>query len=231
MAQTLLQLRTRLRQRVDMVNSQFVTDAECNGLLNTAGARLHDLLITADPERYMTTAPIALVAGTEAYTLPSDFHTMLQLFATTGSGTTLQRVPLRKFNVRDMGSRVNPYLSATTVESPVVSYRMEGNKIYIWPMPTGVSGWALELWYAPQYVDLVADGDTVDYGVVSGWDEYVINDAAINTRLKEESDISGLMARLQEFEARVVTTSKYRDSAEPSRVVDVTGCWGDNYVG
>jgi len=220
MAWTLAQLRTRLRQRVDMVNSQFVTDAECNQLLNTAGARLHDLLITADPERYMTTAPITLVNGTESYSLPTDFHTMLQLFATTGSGATLQRVPLRKFNLKELSSQPSPY-SLGTYAAPVVWYRLEGNKVYIWPVAASVTGWALELWYAPQYVDMVADGDTVDYGVVSGWDEYIIDDAAINIRLKEESDVSGLMARLQEFEVRVVTTAKYRDSAEPSRVVNV----------
>lgn len=226
--QTLLQLRTRVLQRTDMVNSQFVTTAEVTQLINTAGARLHDILVTAYEDYYVTKATgFALVAGKEAYDLVADcaitdFQKTLQVFLTTGTGTTLSRYPLRRFNTRQLGRLNNPQLTATTVAPPLLFYRMVGNKLYLEPIPAGgVSGWLCEIWYVPQFVQLVADADTLDYSIAFGWDEYIVNDAAINIRLKEESDVSGLMARQQEFERRLEAVTQARDIGEPSRVVDV----------
>jgi hypothetical protein len=39
-------LRTKIRQRADMVNSQFVSDAELNGLIDTSTEDLHDFMIS-----------------------------------------------------------------------------------------------------------------------------------------------------------------------------------------
>lgn len=226
--QTLLQLRTRVLQRVDMVNSQFVTTAEVNQLVNTAGARLRDILITAYEDYYVTKAtPFSLVAGKEAYDLVTDcgiadFEKLQQVFLINGSGASLARFTLRKFNLRQLGVLNNPQLTALTIAPPLLFYRLVGNTLYLEPLPTGgLSGWQCEIWYVPQYTQLVNDTDTLDLGVVFGWDEYIANNAAMQIRIKEESDISQMLTMQQEFEHKLEGVLQARDISEAARVVDV----------
>jgi hypothetical protein len=230
---TLAQLRTRALQRVDMVNSGLVTTAEVNQLINVAGARLHDLLVCAYEDYYQTTTTFSLTAGKEYYDLISDlslvdgsgnptFYKMLEIFLTFGSGATLSRYKLRKFNTNEIGLLNNPQLTPAYTIMPIVYWRLEGQRLYLEPIPTSTpAGFNCELWYAPQYVQLINDGDLIDYGVVFGWDEFIVNDVAINLRLKEESDISGLLARQQDFERKLEAAAQGRDISEPGRVQDV----------
>lgn len=236
---TLAQLRTRAFQRVDMVNSTFATTAEANQLVNTAGARLHDLLVTSYEDYFQLVKTFSLTANKEAYDLVADlnlvdangnpsFYKVIDIFVTTGSGANLSRQKLRRFNTNELSRINNPLLVPTAMPWPVLYYRLVGSKLYFEPIATSTAGYSIELWYAPQFVQLVADADTLDYGVVFGWDEFIVNDVAINLRLKEESDVSALMARQAEFERKVAAGAQNRDSAEPSRVVDVEAgmAWG-----
>ncbi len=64
---------------------------------------------------------------------------------------------------------------------------------------------------------------------VQGWEEYVVVDAAIKCKEKEESDASVLAAQKAELRARIVAASKNRDASEPAKVVDRTAAnewWG-----
>jgi hypothetical protein len=70
---------------------------------------------------------------------------------------------------------------------------------------------------------------------VSGWDEYVILDACIKVRNKEEVDASLFQQQLTKLEARVTATAPNRDAGAPQRIVDVhqmntgpLGGWGDS---
>lgn len=231
-AQTLLQLRTRALQRADMVNSQFVTTAEVTGLVNVALARLHDLLVTAYEDYYVTVAtPFGLTVNKEAYDLVADcgivdFEKIICVFLTTGSGATLSRFKLRKFRTNELGRLNNPQLIVLNLAPALLWYRCMGNKLYLEPMASGgVSGWNCEVWYVPQAPTLVADSDTTDAGIVNGWDEFIVNEVAINLRLKEESDISGLMARQQVFEQKLEAVAQARDTSDPERVVDTEAAY------
>ncbi len=75
-------IRTTVRQRTDKVNSQFVTDVELNGFINSSIQELYDLLIGAYGEDYFSQIPPYLITtdgvndkynlpdGSSAYTLP-----------------------------------------------------------------------------------------------------------------------------------------------------------------
>jgi len=78
---TLLDLRTRARQRANMENSTFVTDAELNRLVNTHHFRLYNTLAIAVPYYYSKDFAITTVAGQIPYPLPPDFRSAQVVYA------------------------------------------------------------------------------------------------------------------------------------------------------
>lgn len=70
--------------------------------------------------------------------------------------------------------------------------------------------------------------DPLTYGEItsmvdaySGWDEYILVDAAIRCMIKEESDIQPLLVQKDGLLKRIVEASSQRDAGEPMRVTDV----------
>lgn len=68
-----------------------------------------------------------------------------------------------------------------------------------------------------------ADSTTVDG--VSGWEEYIVLDAAIKAMGKEESNIQELMAEKMAMKQRLIDMAANRDIANPATVADVQ--WSD----
>jgi hypothetical protein len=85
---TLLQLRTRLEQRADIAGDQSLTTAEKTDLVNQSLTEVWDEITAETPPDYaLTEAPaITTVAGTLAYSLPSDFYKMRAVQVDEGSG-------------------------------------------------------------------------------------------------------------------------------------------------
>ncbi len=81
---TLAQLRTRAKRLADMENSGFVADAEWLDYINEGLSELHDILVMASDEYFLSSTTINIVSGTSAYALPSDFYKV--------RGVDLQRV-------------------------------------------------------------------------------------------------------------------------------------------
>jgi hypothetical protein len=80
-----------------------------------------------------------------------------------------------------------------------LKYRIHGN--YLWLKPLPISGQVIRLWYVPRYMQLVNTTDVLDG--FSGWEEYVVIDAAIKCLQKEESDVSVLLVQKAAFEKRL----------------------------
>lgn len=78
---TLLDLRTRARQRANMENSTFVTDTELTRLVNTHRYRLYNRLALAVPYYFSKDHPITTVAGQIPYPLPEDFRSSQVVYA------------------------------------------------------------------------------------------------------------------------------------------------------
>lgn len=234
---SLADLRARVLQRADIkaaTATSWVTDSELDQLINTAIARLHSILVVAY-EDYFVAEPktVALTPGKERYDLVTDLglvdlagnptlYKLRDLFITTGAGTTLSRQRLRQLNLNELGRSTGVQYGANYGGyAGTQRYRIMGNFLLLTPIPPATAGFNLELWYVPQPTKLVAPSDFLDYSIVFGWEDYIINDAVINIRLKEESDVSALMARQQEFERHVMTTAASRNVGEAERVTDV----------
>ena len=235
-AVTLQDLISRALQRADMVSnagtSNFATTAELTYLANAAVARLHDKLVTAYDDQFVLIKNFSLVNGQEQYDLSSDlnlidgsgnptFYKIREIFLTTGSGTTLARYRLRRFNTSELPVLNNALAQPILLNIPTTMYRLVGTKLFFEPVPSGAGGYNVELWYVPQVVKLVNLTDAVDYQTVFGWDEYVVNEIAINLKLKEETDTGPLQARQQEFERQLDIAIQDRNIGATSRVTDV----------
>ncbi len=74
-----------------MVNSQLASDADITRVINTQLTELYDVLVAAGPpDYYLKTSTITTVSGTTAYTLPTDFRSLVAVLAPVLDGTSRQ---------------------------------------------------------------------------------------------------------------------------------------------
>jgi len=265
-------IRTNVRRRADMENSQFVSDAEVDDYVNHAWNELYDIIIQNYEEDYfLKNSDITLVSDTESYDLPSDFYKARGVDYKNGN----DYMPIHRYNFSERSR------SASSLK-----YRIQGEKIFFSPTPT--SSDTIRIWYIPNprlleftsativatgsnttyttdpknYVagdyllgedflpatynveqkivsvtatTVVTDLDSSALGAVtnfgklnlmmdgySGWDEFVIVDAAIRCLVKEESDIGPLVGHKSSLVKRINGASNIRDAGEPTTVTDVS---------
>lgn len=221
---TLAQLRTRVRERADMVNSQFVTDTELNGYINYSYKALYDLLVEAAEDYNLSSTTSTITTG-NTIALPSDFY---KLRGIDDLSDTNYPKTVRKFNWNER----NDYISQNIPPSNVwdysdVVYRVAGSNIII--MPEGNAAKTYKIWYVPGLPTLALDGDLADG--VQGWLEYVIVDSAIKCLIKEESDITPLAATKAELVERIARLRNNRDQAQPEKISRIRSGKGNRLVG
>ncbi len=79
--------------------------------------------------------------------------------------------------------------------------------------------YTMELEYVPVPPLLTSDVDTFDG--VSGWEELIVSMSARDALLKEESDVSAMMDRIERLKGRIRTASSQR-GAGPRYITDVS---------
>jgi hypothetical protein len=210
---TLLELRTRARQRADMVSSTFVSDAELTIYVNQGLFELYDQVV-ASFEDYFTTSTTLTVSSGSTVALPSDFYKLRGLDYNTGGSVY---VPVRMFNFMNRNLRQSDpyyYTGGTSRE-----YRIMGTNIQFIP-EDGATG-SYRLWYVPAATELVGDNDLIQTSLANfGWDEYIVLFAAERMLAKEESDISEVKAQRLEIANRIVRMAANRDVNQTERVTD-----------
>lgn len=80
------------------------------------------------------------------------------------------------------------------------------------PAGSSVAGFLASAW---------SDLTTLDG--ISGWEDYVVIDAAIKALGKEESDVTALMAEKEAMRMRIGAAAENRDASMPARVTDTQG--------
>jgi len=78
---TLAELRTRALQRANMENTQFITTAEANQVVNTNAYKLWNRLARAVPRYFSKDFAIVTVPSQVAYPFPPDFHSVQAVYA------------------------------------------------------------------------------------------------------------------------------------------------------
>lgn len=214
MAETLSSLRTRVRARADMKNSNFVEDSELNQYINSSYQELYDLLV-ASFEDYYTAAPTSFTisSGSNTYTLPTDFYKL------RGVDCSIDGVNYYTMQPFDFANRNNFNNTVGVLNSYQFQnlYRIVGDKIYITPEDNAAGSY--RLWYVPRATVLTLDASTLDG--INGWEEYVVVDAARKCLAKEESDTSFLVQEKEMLRQRIIAMSARRDAGMPKSITDV----------
>lgn len=238
---TLLQLRTATRQRADMVNSQFISDSEFNTYINQSYFELYDILVQKYGDNYYVAPPTQFQTDgvTVQYSLPDGVATFVNgttkanyvappVYKLLGADLALANnlssfATLKPFNFGERNKFAVPNFQAFFGVTNL-RYRINGNQF--WLTPIAAAGQTIQLWYVPRMTTLDNDTDIIDG--VSGWTEYIIIDAAIKARVKEESDVSALMMAKGAIIARIESAAENRDAGNPATIVDTQfgGMWG-----
>lgn len=210
---TLAEIRLLARQRSNQEKSLFVTDAEFNAYINGSAAELYDLMVQKYGADYFVADPFTITAdgSVDRFALPDGLYKLLGVDQVCGSG----QIELRPFRMaeRNRAWTETPHGALQSL----YRYRLTGRRIWFRPIPK--AGQVFTLYYVPRPTPLVNDTDTLDG--VSGWEEYVVVDAARKALQKEESDATHLEREKAALVARIESAAENRDASAPARVVDV----------
>lgn len=211
MSMTLAQLRTAVRERADMVNSTFISDAEITSYINQSYIELYDVLVSRFEDYYSKRTAFTL-SSTNEYTLPSDLYKVRGLDFSLGPNDW---ATVGKWNFEER-NRINRAITRTLRGIFDRSYRVMGQTLIV--LPDGQAPGNYQLWYIPKVTQLVNTSDaTTD---ILDFDEYIIVDAAIKCLIKEESDTQVLLLQKQQLKDRIEAMAANRDT-RPERISNV----------
>lgn len=225
-------MRYQAQLKADQLNGQFLTVDEWNINLNKSQFSLFDILVTKYGDDFFLASPYTIsTTGARNYALPDGsanfavggvtppaIYKMVGVDCGVAVGNNAW-VTLPRYNWIDRNRFIYPQLQANALGVFNLSYRQMGNQLFFIPNPS--AGQFIQIWYVPIMTMLLQDTDMMSFSI-SGWDEYVIVDAAIKAATKEES--WELVASLKQDRAmlleRIETTAANRDVGQPNTVSD-----------
>ncbi len=204
-SKTFAQLKQAFNDRFDEGESQYISDDEAGRLVNEAAAHLHNWLTIQNPMYMYREKDLQVHPRDMTAPLPADYHRVIKVWA-------LDR-ELEQLSVDDyQGTRPG--------------YYQRGDVIVLCNVG-GVGGFPLtvRMGYVPQYVDMIADADTLASAVAPGYDSYIVNLAVINAKVKEEAIITDIIATQNKIEELINQDIISRKLQQRQRVRDVYD-WG-----
>lgn len=214
---TLAQLKTRIRERADMENSQFIADSELLSYINMSYAEIYDLMVTTYEDYYVTTQDITLTSGDSGVSaLPADFSKLRGVdYQLGGNWVTIYPYD---WNTRNLRQRA---VNKIAIGDLNLTYRVVGSNLRIEPRD-GATG-TYQMWYIPVFTPLSGETDLVDSHIARhGWEEYIVVDAAIKCLAKEESNTEHLLLEKRQLIKRIEGAAGDRDADQPEQIADVS---------
>jgi hypothetical protein len=219
---TLVDYRQRFYDRFDEGQSTYIDNAQANRLINEARAHLHNWIVVSNEDYMVSEYVFTVVANQADYALPVDFFKDLKVFGYYSQPSSPQPYywPLpRRMRGEYRGGSANIYRYPTA--NVGFGYMILGNVLRLDPMPASGGSVGIKMWYAPHYTPLVNDSDVENAAWVPGWDEYVVNQAVIGAKIKEESDVGAIMGRQAEIKQLIEQDMMNRDMGQPGHVIDM----------
>ena len=201
-------LRKRVYDRLDEGASSYHSENMVMVYLNEALADMHNLVMLEDPWRlarpfYCKPIKTQGIEASEAdFALPQDFARLLDCTR------PVQRLYLDKIRVL-IGANCRP-LGLSEAKGAVTPDM-------------------LRIEYVPAYAELIDDAELIKLSVIPGHDRWVVNQACILGKLKEEVSVEQLRDENDRLWARILTDLRHRSrvSRAPSigQVMNSTTGW------
>lgn len=234
------ELEQRVRERADMVGSEFVTGPEIQRYLEAAWQEFYSILVASGEDLFVRRATLTPNAGdmlgTEALDFISTEDGDLIAIGNAGSLRTYVNLPtsfkslrlvrhtdgyqLRKATLNDY-----EFLQNSSRPGKPLYYRLEvdprNDYVRLELLPTMDVSYTLEVFYIPQISldEFLATSDVAR--IVRGWDEYLVLTASGKCLSKEESEVSNVMKERELLIERIKSDLIPVDRAEPDRVQQI----------
>lgn len=199
---------TEVLYRSGFTNSATFTNAEIKDYVYGSLNQLYELICQSWNEFYTDRYYLDLVAGQEAYPLPTDFRALDYIYnIQSGPGT---RYKLRPYSENEYARFSINYV----VPAWPLFYRIRKNMLYLLPLPGVTKAQALEVWYTPQFSKPVTDDAPVDPVFPNGFEEWVVLDVCIKmfTKLALPEQRAMFMQDKQIVERRIIDATAVRNS-------------------
>lgn len=202
-----LEAQVRQRSDTESLTSRF-TQAEVWEYINQSWAELYNYILQTCQDYYLNSYSFNTTSGVTDYALPADF------FLDRGADTTVagQLFQLDRWQWDERSQYEN-----TAIWSPGFqwAYNIVGSNISLRPSPGGV--YSVRLWYYPAPSRMTVASSPID--CMSGFEEYIVNDAAAKILIKDDRDASGPLA-LKAAAKRVIDMMiANRSRSNPNRVI------------
>jgi hypothetical protein len=222
MATALSDLITAIRQRSNMEQNQFVTDAEITTMGNESLAQLDGILIAQFSDYKLSNTILTASATDGSLTLPADFLKLRGVDVQYSTTDPDSYIEIREYSFQQRNRK--PYIAITTgggFGPYSVNYRLQGMKVMIAPVALSTN-WSYRVWYTPKYTALSAPADTLQpYMDTQYWHQYAIYDCCVKILAKQDLDPSSFVGLRDEAKALIMQISApNRVTAEPKSVVD-----------
>lgn len=231
MTYTLGQVKTLVRQRADIEHSTHVSSSvELTAIINDSMKELLDVgLSIMGPENYLISVAAQIVADSSTFVFGSD----------TGWPRKLVRIdvlldgfwrPLRRMNLWDTDLQSASQAWTTDIDityslKATTSADVYGPALLVNPPPNATT--TVRVWMVPAGIAVTTDSQTLPTNLDT-WLEYVIIDAAIKCKEKEESDTSGLERAKANIIERMRTYAAPVDT-NPMTIADARSDEDDTY--
>lgn len=208
MAVTLATLITLTRERADMESTLFVTDSMLTSWLNQAQEELFDRVAAAFQDHWWTTHDYTILGGSESlaqFSIATENPRMIRWLEWAPG--TANRQMVRRW---DIGSKD---------DADSLRYRLLGSYIQIEPYEMAAGTYRLS--YIPNPTAMTSSGTPVDLDTrLEIFSEYVVVNAGIKARTREESDCTDLRIDLERITKRIDKMANFRDASQAPRVQD-----------
>lgn len=175
------------------------------------------------------------------YRLSGDF---IEFIPVPASGQLIQLKYIQKPASLQFLPTCAATLNSNVVTTPDASDLSLGMSAYGPGIQTGATVTAIDLGTTPNQVTLSAPvlqtlpivtyafwTDAVTIDGIAGWEEYIIIDAAIKARVKQEQDVADLRIQKAEMVAAIEGMAEGRDAGQAHHVSDAMSANGDGFDG
>lgn len=209
-------LMTDVRRLTDTDSDAHISDAYLLTLIDRSYNKLYRVIAT-QYESFFDTEDTSksLIVGQRDYALPSDLMHLKGVDIIISG----DRYPLRSYNFASRTGRQRPDL-VSRFDARAANryrYRSQGNNLRIDPLPDSTE--QLIITYVPRPVRVTTSVQTFD--VLSGFDDFIIYDAAVQVLTRQERDPSAMAALRQDAMQMVIQAVSPRDVGDPVTVTDV----------
>lgn len=217
---------TLIRQRSNMENNYFVSDAELITYINNSLGELDDILITTYNDYRVSTFQAILPSdgSNNIISIPSNFYKLRGvdfLDSSAPTGSVPRWYTLYPFQLIERNRNNSNFGSITAPWGKVrLSYLLTDVGIMI--QPASQVGGTYQIFYVPKLVPLVDEDDALTIQMdTQAWVEYAVTDCCVKIFNKQNLDPSGFLAEKAALKQRIVAAAKNRDSAAPKRMANV----------